>query len=126
MSNEDHLLGFEACSPYLEAALEYAEGTHSLEDIREGVRKGSLQFWPGASSAVITQIAEYPRKRVLHFFLAGGNLAELEAMYPAILAWGAATGCDAAMLTGRKGWERTFLAREGWKPSSVTFSKSLE
>ena len=114
-----------ACRQYIEAALEYADGSHSFEDICELVVKGGLQFWPGPNSVIITEIIEYPKFRVLNFFLAGGNLSELEVMYPAVEAWGQAQGCSRAVFTGRKGWERTFLARKDWLPTLVVYEKKF-
>lgn len=110
---------------YIEDALAYAGGTHTFEDIRDAVTAGTLQFWPGVTSAIVTEVIDTPRKRSLHFFLAGGNLAELEAMTPGILDWGREQGCTVAGLTGRRGWERTFLARTGWVPTLVLFEKPL-
>lgn len=67
----------------------------------------------------------YPRRKVLNFFLAGGNLAEIEAMYPPIEAWGREQGCSAASMTGRAGWERTFLTRTGWQRTLAVLQKEL-
>lgn len=113
---------------YIESALEYADGSHSFENIRDLVAEGRLQLWTGPNSVVVTEIVEYPNYRVLVFFLAGGgpnSLPELETMYPAIEAWGRAQGCDRAVLTGRRGWERTFIARQGWQPIQVVYEKRL-
>lgn len=110
---------------YIEGALEYASGTHTFEDVADAVAAGQLQFWPGPNSVVITEILDHPRSRALNFFLAGGNLAELEAMYPRIEAWGREQGCDIAVFTGRPGWERTFLVRDGWKRTLAVFEKPL-
>lgn len=86
-----------------------------------------MQYWPGVQSAVVTEIIEYPQFRTLHFFLAGGNRAELEAMYPHIEAWGRSKGCSRATMLGRKGWERTFLTqKEGWSQTLVAYEKQLD
>ena len=111
---------------YIEGALAYAGGSHTYDDVRELVEQGRLQFWPGVHSAVVTEIIESPRTRLLNIFLAGGNLAEIEAMAPGILEWGKQQGCSSAVFTGRKGWERTFLMRTGWAPSLVVFEKKLD
>ena len=55
----------------------------------------------------------------LHFFLAGGVMAELEAMTPIILEWGVAHGCTKARLVGRKGWARSFLMDSGWHDTGL-------
>ena len=109
----------------LEAALVYSGGTHTVDDVMGMVEDGRLQFWPGPHSVVITEIIEYPQRRVLNFFLAGGHLAELEAMLPGIEAWGRTQGCTEASLSGRKGWVRSFLAHEGWHESLVVMTKEL-
>lgn len=119
--------GISAYRQYIEGALAYAGGTHTYDDIREGVEQGRLQFWPGIHSAAISEIITYPRSRVLNIILAGGNLAEIEAGMPTLLEWARTQGCTSASLTGRKGWERTFLTRTGWAPSSlVVFEKQLD
>lgn len=115
----------EQARPHIEAALGYSTGTHTFGDVVRMVDEGRLQFWPGPHSAIVTEIIEYPQQRTLHYFLAGGNLAEIERMLPEIEAWGRAQGCTAASLTGRKGWERTFLKREGWTSSLVVMTKEL-
>lgn len=115
----------EEARPHIEAALAYAGGTHTFEDVAAMIETGRLQFWPGVGSVIVTEIIEYPQRRTLHFFLAGGNLDELRAMLDPILEWGRALGCTAATLTGRKGWARSFLASEGWNHELVCMSKEL-
>lgn len=109
----------------IEAALAFSGGTHSMDDVADAVEAGRMQFWAGPNSAIVTEILTTPQKKMLNFFLAGGDLSELEAMYPEVERWGAKQGCTAAVFTGRKGWERTFLARKGWTPRLVVFEKEL-
>jgi hypothetical protein len=110
----------------MEKALDYSGGTHTFEDVCQMVSEGRLQYWPGPNSVVVTEIIEYPRKRTLHFFLAAGNIAELEVMYPEIEKWGRLQGCDSASMSGRHGWERSFLSRkEGWSSKLVVMMKEL-
>lgn len=107
-------------------ALRYADDSHTFEDIRDMVASGRLQFWPGKDSVIITEILEYPRYKVLHFFLAGGgSLAELQRMTPLVEEWGRTQGCKKASLIGRKGWERTFITRDGWVQTHSVFEKPL-
>jgi hypothetical protein len=117
---------FEQARPVLQPALDLAGGTHTLDDVESMVTDGRLQFWPGPSSAIITEIIEYPRQRTLHYFLAGGDIAEIEAMLPNIEAWGRSHGCTSASLTGRHGWSRSFLTKkDGWTPRAVVLTKDL-
>jgi hypothetical protein len=115
-----------ASRAYIEGALAYTQGSHTFEDVADAVAAGQMQAWVGATSVIITEIIEYPRYRVLNFFLAGGNRPELEQMYPEVEAFGRRMGCDRAGMLARKGWERTFLTqKEGWAPTLVAFEKIL-
>lgn len=119
-------MDLDAARPYIEAALLYAKGSHTFEDVKADVEDGTMQFWPGVHSAIVTEIIAYPRYRVLNFFLAGGNRAELEVMYPLVEEWGRNNGCTRAAMLGRKGWERTFLTqKEGWTQTLVAYEKVL-
>src|SRR5438552_10467942 len=103
-----------AVSP-LERALVYAGGSHTLADIEAAVATGAMQQWLGDESAIITEIRETPRQRILLFFLAGGRMAELRAMAPPIMEWGRSLGCVKAQLLGRKGWAKSPIVMDGWK-----------
>lgn len=115
-----------AFRPQLEAALAYTDNSHCFEDVAAEVASGALQYWPGARSVIITEIIVTPGYKALGFFLAGGDLAELEMMYPRVEAWGRSMGCDRAVMTGRRGWERSFLTRRsGWRQTLVVYEKTL-
>lgn len=110
---------------HIEAALAFADDSHSFADIKKSVAKGELQMWPGFSSIVITEIIQVPRYRALNIFLAGGNLPELEAMLPEIEKFAKHVGADRITLNGRKGWLRSFLVHDGYTESSVVMQKKL-
>jgi hypothetical protein len=109
---------------HIEAALSYADATHTYEDVAEMVAAGRAQFWPGPDSVIISEIVEYPQKKVLNFFIAGGHLAELERMAPKILEWGKLKGCSKATMVGRKGWQRSFLASTRWTASELVIMET--
>lgn len=113
------------CRRWIEDALEYAQGTHTFNDIAAAVLSDRFQIWPSNNAVVVTEIVVYPQLKDLHFFLAGGNLDELKAMRPIIENWGKSVGCTRVSLAGRKGWERTFLKDEGYKPNWFVLSKEL-
>jgi hypothetical protein len=116
---------FERLRHHVAAALEYSGGTHKVEDIAEGIRRGQFQLWPGKNSVVVTEIIVYPQLKDLHYFLAGGDLDELRLMRPIIESWGKEIGCSRVSLAGRKGWERTFLKDEGYEPKWFILCKDL-
>lgn len=120
-------LDFDRLTPHIAAALGYTGGTHTLENVRQKIADGLLQFWPAANSCLITELYDAPSGlRVLHFFLGAGTLEEIKPFYRIVLDWGRSQGCSIASFTGRAGWERTFLTKEdGWRPTATHFTKEM-
>jgi hypothetical protein len=118
-------LDFERLSGYISEALAYSGDTHDPEDVWAGIAEGRFQLWPGNDSVVVTEMLQYPKRRVLHVFLAAGNLPELKQMYPVIERWARELGCSRVSLAGRPGWERTFLREEGWTPRWSVMAKEI-
>ena len=87
--------------PFIEDALEYADGTHTVEDVLDGILRGSLQLWIGERCAAVSEVLSYPRKRALNMFLAGGDLRELQGLVPGVEAFARARGCSTVMATAR-------------------------
>ena len=87
-------------------ALEYCDGTHSLEDVAMALDKDEMQLWPGVNTALVTEIVNYPQKKIIHVFLAAGDMNEVIRMLPYIEEHGKKEGCSLFALTGRKGWEK--------------------
>ena len=110
---------------HIEAALEYSAGTHTIDDVADGILEGKFQCWEGKESIIITEIVVYPRLKDLHFFLAGGDLDEISLMEPLITAWGKSLGCTRVSLAGRKGWQKSFLKERGYEPKWSVLSKEL-
>lgn len=116
---------FERCSPYIQAALKYSGGTHDLDDVRREIEQDRLQFWPGVNSAVVTEIQLYPKLKACNFFLAGGNMEELRGMCQRIEQWSKSIGCTRMLISGRMGWVRTFLTKDGYKLTWAVLAKEL-
>lgn len=110
---------------HIAAALEYSQGTHTVDDVIAQIISGELQLWPGQDSVVITQIITYPRKKVLHIFLAGGNQKELKEMDPYVVQWAKDQGCTALTFTGRLGWARSEMRDIGFELTHVMMSKEI-
>lgn len=114
--------------PYIDniqKALNLGGDVYTIADVEQMIAEGKAQVWPGEDSVIVTEVIDYPRARHLHLFLAGGNLEELEAMLPEILDWGREQGCNRATLSGRRGWERSFLRDQGWRPNLVIMEKEI-
>ena len=115
---------FTRCSKWIEDALSYGGGTHDLKDVFDGILSGNMQLWPAERGGIVTELAVYPRKRVLHIFLAGGELDQITDMHEDVIQWAKAQGCSALTLSGRMGWKKA-LAPFGWEPTLLTLSKEI-
>ena len=114
----------DRCRSWIEAALAYAPGTHTFDDVAGMIETGRLQLWPAMHGCLVTEIVDYPQKRVLNVFLAGGTLSQLFDMDPDVQAWAKAMGCTTATMHGRRGWTRA-LADLGWRETLTTMEKDL-
>ena len=110
------------CSAWLEAALYYSNGTHTIDDVLETVQRGDAQFWQYPDAAVVTEIMDYPQKRVLRYWLAGGNLKTLLKVEPSIRHWSQLWGCVGIEIIGRKGWHRVL---KGFKQTGIILAKDM-
>ena len=112
------------CGPWIEAALSYSGGTHLYEDIVEGIVTGRMQFWPAERGCAVTEIIIFPRKKVFHIFLAGGEKDQIVEMDDSAVEFARAAGCTGMTIAGRKGWSRV-LKSKGWTEAFTTLSKEI-
>jgi hypothetical protein len=118
------MVNLEEYREWIEAALEYSGGTHSFDDIAAGIASGHMQIWPAKKACAITEIVVYPQKKVLHVFLAAGDLEQITNAIGAVEEWGKAQGCESLTMNGRYGWQRV-LDKRGWTPTMVTMERGL-
>lgn len=116
----------ERCAQWIEAALEYSGGTHTLQDVGDMIASGAAHLWPGKRSAGVTEIVNTPGMRNMHIWLAAGEMEELKEMHRCVELWARAAGCKRVTLSGRKGWERSFLKDRGYSPRWVTMAKEID
>lgn len=113
------------CRSWIEGALAFTGGTHTIEDIEDGIASGTYQFFCSPNSAVVTEIIVYPRAKLLNYFLIGGDLEELvEQIEPHVTVWAKSRGCSRVVGIGRKGFERAFRG-SGFKPCWTAISKDI-
>lgn len=116
---------FKRCEQYIEAALEHAHGTFTINSVFEDLINGHAILWPGENSAIVTQTIDYPSKKILHLFLAGGNLLDLQGLYKEVEVYAKSIGCQGITLTGRPGWAKSFLIDEDFKVREVQMYKEI-
>ena len=56
----------EKVTKWIEDALAYSHGTHDLLDILNGIRDGQYQLWEGKKGCIVTEVLQYPKKKVFH------------------------------------------------------------
>lgn len=99
---------------WLDPALEAGGNTHTFADVITAVIAGEMQLWQGPKGAAVTCVYDYPRKRIIHFFLAGGEMEQVLDFQTSVAAWGKSQGCTEMTLAGRIGWGRV-LKPYGWQ-----------
>ena len=111
--------------PLIKKAL---DDTYTARDILDGLVKNSFQLfisWEDkVESAVITEVIQYPQKKVCRYFLAGGSNINnwLEPIQQEIEKFAKYNQCDAIEIAGRKGWLRKL---KGYKQKIYLMSKKL-
>lgn len=114
---------WERCAPWIAAGLDGSH--HTMGDLEDRTRRGDAMLWPGDRCAVLTQIvAQTDGARILDVISAGGDLDEIVAMTPGVLAAARAAGCSEMIVEGKRGWERA-LKPLGFTFLSVTVRKVL-
>ena len=73
-------------------------------------------------ASAITQITDYPQKRVLTIvLLGGGRMNEWLPLLNQLEKWGIDEGCEQIELYGRPGWEKVLK----WEKTYIALKKNL-
>lgn len=114
----------ERCKPWIESALALSGGTHLFQDVVECVKLGTMQLWNAPKGCMVTEILDYPRKKVFHVFLAGGDLEQIKDFSDSMIFFAKANGCSAMTLAGRRGWIKA-LDDLGWTERFTTMGVEI-
>lgn len=109
----------------LQPAIDLNNGLYHSEDILRELVSGQYHLFTSEHSALVTTVIAYPRGDVLHLFLAGGNLEELEQLYLESEKYAKYMNCKSITLSGRLGWQKTFLKQYKMKVSCIHMSKEI-
>ena len=110
----------DRCRKWIVDALRYAHNSHTYEQVIDIVKRGDAQLWAFRDSAIVTEIIDYPQRRTLRFWLAGGNLKTLLEVEPKIRKWSILYRCKAVEIIGRKGWEKVM---KDYEPTAIVLVK---
>ena len=114
------LRGWTFAEPYLLRALEHTD-EWGIDDVREQYCAGKiglilcLDRWRTPFGAICTEVADYPKKRVLqvHLFGAKDHTEDdwMAFIWPQLQEAARQAGCSAISGTGRDGWVRKLHAK---------------
>ncbi len=122
---EDLHIIWNEIEPLIKKAL---DDCYTTDDILKGLVFEKFQLfisWENkVESAVITEVAQYPQKKILRYFLAGGNNINnwLEPIQEKIEKFAKLNNCNSIEVAGRKGWARKL---KGYEQKIYLFSKEL-
>lgn len=112
VETENIFLAWKHAEKYLNNALEYTP-EYALADILVLLKSGSLMLWMFVDSgkkpfgAMVTEIIDHPRKRILNIFLLGSdNLIDCLELFGVLLEYAKANKVDTIEVAARFGWER--------------------
>jgi|TARA_R100001594_G_scaffold22566_1_gene43783 hypothetical protein len=111
--------------PLIKKAL---DDCYTSNDILKGLINNSFQLFISwndkVECAVVTEVAQYPQKKICRYFLAGGNNMEnwLEPIQQEIEKFAKHNNCNSVEVAGRKGWSKKL---KGYEQKIYLFSKEL-
>ena len=98
--------------------------THSLTDILLALEEGRMQSFTVGDTWVVTQVIEFPQRRVLEIFLVVGDGTDLEELSATATAFAQFQGCTMMRAYGRHGWMQ-HAKQLGWRDTARVFLKEI-
>lgn len=123
---------FMQVQPFLEEMANSSSGKYHPGDIAKAIADRNFQLWVAVDpeskvlrAAAVTEIVNFPRKRVCRVLGATGD--DFEMWVDHILTmerWSKASGCTSMEPFTRPGWERV-LKKHGYRKSHVLLEKEI-
>jgi len=101
--------------------LEESGGFYTFDDIMDALRTGKMQSFAEGDTLLITQVHDFPRKRVLELAYLFGDAEGYATLEPRVEEFKNEIGADVIIASGRFGWLRKMT--DGWKALSVNYVK---
>jgi hypothetical protein len=123
---------WSAVAPLLEGAVRVTTGRYTVYDVYTAVQQSRMQLWIAVREdqtivgAQITQITDYPSKRMLTSMFTGGSAVRgwRDLMMARLEDWARANQCAGIEGEGRAGWVK-LLERYGVKQRLISYEKDL-
>jgi hypothetical protein len=108
----------------VERALHDFGDLYTFDDIMGFIETGKMQSFTAGDTWIVTQVNEFPRRKVLDICLVVGFLQEATEALPQIYAFARSIGANRVTAVGRDGWWK--FAEPGWYRVGGYFAKDLE
>jgi hypothetical protein len=95
-------------------------GLYLANDILGLVRDGKMQMFADGESIAVTQIAAFPRARMLEVLAAVGDLEACRKLHDRILQFANDQDISLVQAYGRRGWIADAESR-GWKVRTTSY-----
>ena len=96
---------------------------YTLDDIVKAIHQGTMQSFVKGDTWAITQIIEFPQKKVLEIAFVIGKIEDAIELLPEIYEHAKSVGATRVTGFGREGWGE-FLA-PGWRKVGTMYAKDL-
>lgn len=110
--------------PLIAKGCKFSNGKYHANDFYPDLLSRKMQLWINKpTAAAITEIRNYPHKKVCCVIVAGGkDLDQFQKDLEVIAAWGKEQGCATMRVEGRPGWQRVL---KNYQLSTVSLERSL-
>lgn len=98
--------------------------THTISDVIALAEARRAQIWDGGDTLVVTELLDFPLRKVCRWWVVAGSVEGARALQPRIDKWSLEQGATRADMIGRRGW-RAVTDREQWKHVGDYWRKEL-
>ncbi|HEY1878302.1 MAG TPA: hypothetical protein VGG68_00065 [Caulobacteraceae bacterium] len=115
--------GIVTMHPYykkLARVLDRMGDIYALDDILARLGDGRMQSFARGNSFAVTEVASFPRRKVLDILLAVGDLDDCVRLHDDIVDFADAQSASLVRAYGRRGW-MPWMADRGWRCLTKNF-----
>ena len=107
----------------MERALAISGDLFNLDDIDECLTNGEMQGHVEGCTWALTQVHDWPRRRVVNILFVAGFVQDIQALEAKIEEWAKSIGADRITAVGRDGWWE--YRTPGWEKVGTLYSKGI-
>jgi hypothetical protein len=104
----------------LAAVLDRMGNLYTPQDILNAIAIGKMQSFTEGDSWAITQIALFPRGKVIEIIAMLGDGKDMPRLHDRILDFATEIGAGVIQAYGRKGW-KPYALKRGWKVKAEAY-----